>query len=975
VNATDSSSPEGLAAVLARLASRRVLLITGPSRRHVERLTPAFAGIELDVFAEARRHVPQDLLAQALQRLDAFQADTVVALGGGSAIGFGKALRLQREFRFVAIPTTYAGSERTTLWGTTQDGQKTTGRDPRVLPDAVIHDVELTVEMPKALTVTSLMNALAHPLSALGSGSLTGDAREQALTAITVVYGAIEALVRAPSDRRARREAARGAGLAATALEAGKPGPHHALVHRLGGRFDLDHSGLHSVLLPHSLRRLRDETPALVDELSARLNVADVEDSLFEFLMRAGAATSLRALGVSLDGLVGLLDEAPELPRALLRAAFHGRRPSGATRLEDWGLAEPVSVRGPQPEAARRVIVALHGRGAAADSILARAVEIVGNDPTVCVVAPQATDNVWYTGRYNLSRDTLGAPLLQSIADIEGLLTRVIERSAAERVVLFGFSQGACLAIEVTARLARPIAGVVALSGASIGLRDEQTAAGPGIAGMPVLLGSSQEDPYIAGGDLPQAAARLSAGGAIVTVESVPGNGHGLHGRHRLAARVLLSGRPASEGATGFGNVHQSEDLPDALPRDQNSPRRVAYGLYAEQVNGSGFVAPRHENRRSWLYRVRPSADQSPAVALPQGFLAGDFLAEPPEPNLAGWAPLPLPTVATDFVDGLATLGGAGSARLRRGYAVHVYAANRGMEDRCFGNADGDLLILPEQGALTLLTELGPLEVAPGQVALVPRGIRFSVLVSVGGARGYVAESFGRPFGLPDRGPVGANGLADARHFRAPSAWHEDRVSLGYRVTAKLAGRLFESTQDHSPFDVAAWQGNHVPTVYDLDAFSPVGNARFDHGDPSIHTVLSAPMDEQGAHTLDLVAFVARWDVTEHTFRPPYFHRNVTTELNGIVRDAVVPGSPFVPGCFFLTPSLVPHGVVAASVERHLAEAAAESPRRSSESSLWFQFETALPFVPTPWARDAAHRIADWPLVWGAYRKHFRERA
>ncbi|HEX2660765.1 MAG TPA: iron-containing alcohol dehydrogenase, partial [Polyangia bacterium] len=672
MNVAESPPREGLAEALARLQSRRVLLICGPSRRYVDRLAPAFAGLELDVFAGARRHVPQDLLAEARARLDAFQADTVVALGGGSAIGFGKALRLERDVHFVAVPTTYAGSEMTTLWGTTQEGVKTTGRNPRVRPDAIIHDVDLTLEMPKALTVTSLMNALAHPISTLGAGALAAEAREPALAAITLVYGAIETLVRAPADRRARREAARGAGLAAAALELGKPGPHHALAHRLGGRFDLDHASLHSVLLPHSLRRLRDENPDLLAELSARLNVADLEDSLFEFLQRAGAPTSLRALGVSLEGLNDLLGESPELPKDLLRAAFHGRRPSGATRFEDWGLSEPVSVRGPQPESARRVIVALHGRGATADSILARAVEIAGNDPTVCVLAPQATDNVWYTGRYNVSRNELGPMLPDAIAAVESLLARVIERSAADRVVLFGFSQGACLAIEVTARLTRPIAAVVALSGASIGQPAEQPPANPGIAGLAVLLGSSQEDPYVASGHLERAAARLSAAGASVTVEWVPGNAHGLHGLHRLRARALLAGHRSADAAMGFGNVHQSEDLPGALPREQNSPRRVAYGLYAEQVNGTGFVAPRHENRRTWLYRVRPSANQSASVELPHALLASDFLSDPPEANLCGWAPLPLPptTAAIDFVDGLATIGGAGSARLRRGFAV-----------------------------------------------------------------------------------------------------------------------------------------------------------------------------------------------------------------------------------------------------------------------------------------------------------------
>jgi homogentisate 1,2-dioxygenase len=236
-----------------------------------------------------------------------------------------------------------------------------------------------------------------------------------------------------------------------------------------------------------------------------------------------------------------------------------------------------------------------------------------------------------------------------------------------------------------------------------------------------------------------------------------------------------------------------------------------------------------------------------------------------------------------------------------------------------------------------------------------------------------VAEAFGRHFELPERGPIGANGLAEARHFRAPAAWHEDRLSLDYRVTSKLGGELFEARQDHSPFDVVAWHGTHCPYLYDLALFSPAGNTRIDHVDPSVHTVLSAPLDEPGTHTLDLVLFPGRWDVSEGTFRPPYFHRNVTTELNGILRDTVTAGSPFVPGGLFLTPSFTPHGVVAASVERVLAldDERANRPQRSPDTALWFQFESALPFSLTAWARGAGNRVADWHLIWGAYRKHF----
>jgi homogentisate 1,2-dioxygenase len=308
---------------------------------------------------------------------------------------------------------------------------------------------------------------------------------------------------------------------------------------------------------------------------------------------------------------------------------------------------------------------------------------------------------------------------------------------------------------------------------------------------------------------------------------------------------------------------------------------------------------------------------------------------------------------------------------MRRGYAFHLYAANRSMDSRAFYSADGDLLIIPERGTLTLATELGPLIVAPGHIAVIPRGIVFSVLLGSSHARGYVAEAFGRHFRLPDRGPVGANGLADARHFRAPSAWFEDRLAPDMRIVAKLGGALHEASQDHSPFDVVAWHGNYVPFVYDLDAFSPVGNTRFDHGDPSVHTVIGAPLDEQGAHTLDLVVFPPRWDPTTNTFRPPFFHRNPIAEINGIVREEPHPTTPFQPGCVFITPSLTAHGVSGRAVERSrtISASEADKPVQLGVTGLWFQLESALSPVLTPWA--AAQQLPDWAATWGSHRSYF----
>jgi len=324
----------GLAALpgaLARLGSRRVLLLTGPSGRYVERLRAHLDGVAVDLFDGARRHVPLAALEEARARLDGFAADTVLALGGGSPIGFGKALRRERAVRFLAVPTTYAGSEMTTLWGTTSDGRKTTGRDPRVRPDVVIYDVTLTLDMPPGLTVTSLMNALAHPISVLGAGTLDAQLQGHALDAAAVVYDAIGALARDAGDRAARARAQRGAGQAAHILDAGKPGLHHTLAHLLGGRFDLDHSGLHSVLLPHTLRRLRADAAPVHAAIAARLGTPDPEARLLHLLTQAGAATSLRALGVPEEALRAMLQADANLPAALLLDAFDGalRPPAG----------------------------------------------------------------------------------------------------------------------------------------------------------------------------------------------------------------------------------------------------------------------------------------------------------------------------------------------------------------------------------------------------------------------------------------------------------------------------------------------------------------------------------------------------------------------------------------------------------------------------------------------------------------------
>ncbi|MFF3744014.1 homogentisate 1,2-dioxygenase [Streptomyces kronopolitis] len=432
--------------------------------------------------------------------------------------------------------------------------------------------------------------------------------------------------------------------------------------------------------------------------------------------------------------------------------------------------------------------------------------------------------------------------------------------------------------------------------------------------------------------------------------------------------------------STGFGNEHSSEAVPGALPIGRNSPQRAPLGLYAEQLSGSAFTEPRGTNHRSWLYRIRPSAAHPPFARAAQGALrSAPFTDCVPDPNRLRWNPLPEPAGPTDFLDGLWTLGGNGDAARRSGMAVHLYRANTSMDRRVFSSADGELLIVPERGGLLLRTELGLLRAEPGEVALIPRGVRFRVeLLDAApdgrgpAARGYVCENYGRPFQLPDLGPIGANGLANARDFRAPLAAYED-VEGPVEVVNKFCGHLWTATYDHSPLDVVAWHGNHVPYVYDLRRFNVLGSISYDHPDPSVFTVLTSPSDTPGLAGVDFVVFAPRWLVGEDTFRPPYFHRNVMTEYMGLIEgayDAKAAGEGgFVPGGGSLHNMMSAHGPDRETFDR---ASAAELRPQKIDDGLAFMFETRWPLTLTEQARDAGHLQQGYDDVWQGLQRHFR---
>lgn len=415
----------------------------------------------------------------------------------------------------------------------------------------------------------------------------------------------------------------------------------------------------------------------------------------------------------------------------------------------------------------------------------------------------------------------------------------------------------------------------------------------------------------------------------------------------------------------GFGNHVSTEAVPGALPVGRNSPQKPAFGLYAEQLSGTAFTAPRHENRRSWLYRLRPTAEHPPFTryAGATHFAPGTVDAPLP-PNRLRWNPIEAPAPGTDLIDGMTTMLANRDPADLEGVAVHVYAANKDMETRVFFDADGELLFIPQVGRLTLLTELGRIDIAPGQVALVPRGVRFRALLPDGEARGYVAENHGALFRLPDLGPIGANGLANPRDFETPAAWFEDRDE-DFEVIQKHLGSLWTTTLPHSPLDVVAWHGNLAPWRYDLARFNTMNTVSFDHPDPSIFTVLTSPSDVPGRANADFVIFPPRWMVAEDTFRPPWFHRNVMSEAMGLITGAYdAKAEGFAPGGLSLHNLMAGHGPDVTSWQ---GASNAELKPHKIAGTMAFMVETCWPYKPTQYALDRAQ--PDYDAAWEGFPK------
>lgn len=423
---------------------------------------------------------------------------------------------------------------------------------------------------------------------------------------------------------------------------------------------------------------------------------------------------------------------------------------------------------------------------------------------------------------------------------------------------------------------------------------------------------------------------------------------------------------------SGFANQFATEAVADTLPEGMNSPQKAPHGLFAEQLSGSAFTAPRAENRRSWLYRIYPTAAHAPFKRLDNGKLRSTPFNEMDavDPNRLRWDPLTIPSEPTDFIDGLITMAGNGDVDSGNGTGMHVYACNKSMENRAFFNCDGEMMIVPQLGALTVYTEMGKIAVKPGEIAVMPRGMRFRVELDEKEARGFVLENYGALLRLPELGPIGSNGLANPRDFLTPTAWYEDKDETT-QIVQKFCGNLWANDLPYSPFNVVGWHGNLAPYKYDLANFNTIGTVSFDHPDPSIFTVLTSPGTSPGTANVDFVIFPPRWMVAENTFRPPWYHRNIMSEFMGLIHGVydAKEGGGFEPGGMSLHNCMSGHGPDADTFEK---ASNVELKPHKIDGTLAFMFETRLPIRPTRFAMETSALQKNYDACYEGFTKAFK---
>jgi len=419
---------------------------------------------------------------------------------------------------------------------------------------------------------------------------------------------------------------------------------------------------------------------------------------------------------------------------------------------------------------------------------------------------------------------------------------------------------------------------------------------------------------------------------------------------------------------SGFGNEFATEAIPGALPT-QNSPQVCPHGLYAEQLSGSPFTAPRPAIRRTWMYRTLPSVKHEPFQKIENGLLAKEF--GDPNPQQFRWQPMDrkawLGDRSVDFSQGLITQAGAGTPSMKAGLAIHWYCCNTSMKDKAMCNADGEMLIVPQQGTLDIQTEMGWLYVEPGEIVIIPRGIHFAVNLPDGISGGYICEVYETGFQLPPLGVIGSNCLAYPRDFLYPVAAYESR-ECEFSVVFKYQNQLFSSKRDHSIFNVVAWHGNYSPYKYDLNRFCTINTVSFDHPDPSIFCVLTAQTAVPGTAVCDFVIFPGRWMVAEHTFRPPWYHKNCMSEYMGLIRgvyDAKPQG--FKPGGASLHSIMAPHGP---DVNAFINASKAELKPEKLADTMAFMFETYYFLNLTKYAEENNLEDDYWKCWQGLQNNH-----
>ncbi|MCB9791315.1 MAG: homogentisate 1,2-dioxygenase [Alphaproteobacteria bacterium] len=950
------------AEALAELGAERVLLVAQARHREgAERLAEALGPRCVGIFDQVAPQVPEEVAEAARAMARAREADWVLAHGGGSAIGVAKAVTLALDVQLAAIPTTYSGSEMTPIWGITAGGVKTTGRDPRVQPALVVYDPELLQGLSPVVTRTSLFNALAHSAEALYAHDASEAVREAAEAGARSLFASLQALVDAPAQGplplELVAEGLHGAHLAGEVLGKAAMGLHHKLAHVLGGSFGTPHADTHTALLPHSLAANLPHAPEALARLQRAFGVADPVAALWDLAAQLGAPTRLEGFGLAqVEAAVELAMQkqypnpaplSPALLGPLLADLALGRRPSlSRRRLRLEGAEGPhatplAALLGAPLEEAELAVLVVHGRGQSAED-LSRRLMAQAPGGRIAWLAPQAAARTWYPKGFQAEAEN-AAWQQSAYSALDAAWARLRQQLPPERVLVVGWSQGACLALSWLSQAKEAPRHLHAFTGA----------ANPGarifrdLDGVEVFVGTIAEDPWVPLAEVEATRDALRAAGAQVSCAVEAGDTHAIRPselsvfHHRLE-RMMSSDFPTQ---TGYGNHLRSEALPGALPQHQNAPHAVPYGLYAEQINGTGFTVERAHNQRVWLYRLRPQVLPTPWERADAGGWTSDFSAGVTSPELLRFRRLPYPEGEVDFVRSLRTFAGAGSPQLKRGLSIHLYTATADMVDRAFANHDGDLAVVPQEGALRVRTELGWLRAEPGQLLILPRGIRFAVHLEDGRARGWVSELFDGHYQLPERGPVGANGLADERHFHAPVASFEDREAP-HEILVRQGGALWRNVSPHSPFDVVAWHGRYAPFVYDLADFVAMWSVTVDHSDPSILTVLTHPLDTHGRNAVDIAVFKGRWDPTEHSFRPPFLHRNSAVEFNAVVKSPATAG-PYQAGAYSYTPYLSPHSISAKGVARELARAD-DSPRRSSDDELWVQWESTYQLQVMP---------------------------